>query len=124
VRRKRTGAADYHRGHWLRRPQGSVTESLRVTLSSFRKLYDLLCDCISGRSSQSVRVLEGYKGHLESDAQKTCGLGIKPVPLEVSSDRHGVLCAILREKLNRKNVAVKWGPATVKPRGARRVVAR
>jgi hypothetical protein len=102
VRRKRTGAADYHRGHWLRRPQGSVTESLRVTLSSFRKLYDLLCDCISGRSSQSVRMLEGYKGHLESDAQKTCGLGIKPVPLQVSSDRHGYYVRFYEKNLTEK----------------------
>ena len=36
--------ADEHRGHWLRRLQGFVTELLRVAFASFRKLYDLLRD--------------------------------------------------------------------------------
>ena len=49
----------------MRRLQGSVTKSLRVALPSFRKLYDLLCDCVSGRGYDPVCVLEGYKSHLE-----------------------------------------------------------
>jgi hypothetical protein len=36
-----------------------------------------------------VRMLEGHKGHLESDAQETGGLGVKPVALQVVPDRHG-----------------------------------
>ena len=47
-------------------------------------------------------MLDGYKGHLESDAQKTCGLGIKPVRLEVSSDRHGYYV-----RFNEKNLTEK-----------------
>jgi hypothetical protein len=75
----------------LRRLQGSVTESLRVALPSFRKLYDLLCDCVPCRTDRPVSLLEGDNGHLERDAQETNRLGIKPVALQVSSDRHGML---------------------------------
>jgi hypothetical protein len=42
----------------------------RVALSSFRQLYDLLGDCVSGRGNWPVRMLEGHQGHLESDAQR------------------------------------------------------
>ena len=58
-------------------------------LSSFRQLYDLLGDCVSGRGNWPVRMLEGHQGHLESDAQEAGGLGVKPVALQVVPDRHG-----------------------------------
>ena len=63
--------------------------SLRVALSSFRQLYDLLGDFVSGRGNWPVRMLEGHQGHLESDAQEAGGLGVKPVALQVVPDRHG-----------------------------------
>jgi hypothetical protein len=56
---------------------------------SFRQLYDLLVDCVSGRGNWPVRMLEGHQGHLESDAQEAGGLGVKPVALQVVPDRHG-----------------------------------
>jgi len=34
-------------------------------------------------------MLEGHKGHLESDAQETGGLGVKPVALQVMPNWHG-----------------------------------
>ena len=34
-------------------------------------------------------MLEGHKGHLESDAQDTGSLRVKPVALQVMPDRHG-----------------------------------
>ena len=102
MRRKRTGVADYHRGHWLRRPQGSVTESLRVALSSFRKLYDLLCDCISVGAASPSACWRATRAISKATPQKTCGLGIKPVPLEVSSDRHGYYV-----QFNEKNLTEK-----------------
>jgi hypothetical protein len=34
-------------------------------------------------------MLEGHKGHLESDAQETGRLGVKPMALQVVPDRHG-----------------------------------
>ena len=53
----------------------------RVALSSFRQLYDLLGDCVSGRGNWPVRMLEGHQGHLESrrpgggrSRGQTCGL--------------------------------------------------
>ena len=61
----------------------------RVALSSFRQLYDLLGDCVSGRGNWPVRMLEGHQGHLESDAQEAGSLGVKPVALQVVPDRHG-----------------------------------
>ena len=66
-----------------------VTESLRVALSSFRQLYDLLGDCVSGWGNWPVRMLEGHQGHLESDAQEAGGLGGKSVALQVVPDWHG-----------------------------------
>ena len=66
-----------------------VTESLRVALSSFRQLYDLLGDCVSGWGNWPVRMLEGHQGHLESDAQEAVSLGGKSVALQVVPDRQG-----------------------------------
>jgi hypothetical protein len=80
-----------------------------MALPSFRKLYDLLGDGLPCRTDDPVALLEGHNGHLESDAQETNRLGIKPVALQVSSDRHGCDVRFNREKLNRKNAAVKWG---------------
>ena len=68
----------------MRRLQGHVTESLRVALPSFRQLYDLLCEYISGRGNNPVRMLEGHNGHLESDAQETGGLRVKTYGLACS----------------------------------------
>ena len=99
MRRKRTGVADQHRSHWLRRLQGFVTESLGVTLPSFRKLDDFLCDCVSGRGYDPVCVLEGYKSHLEGDAQETSGLRIEPVALQIVPDRHGCDVRFKRENI-------------------------
>ena len=88
-------------------------------LSGFRQLYNLLGDCVSGRGNWPVRMLEGHKGQLESDAQETGGLGVKPgliVCTKVSSRKgkpldwwridakgestsvEGVLCRTLREE--------------------------
>jgi hypothetical protein len=52
----------------LRRLQGPFAEALRVTLASFRKLYDLLSDRRAGWIDAAVGALEGHKGHFERDA--------------------------------------------------------
>ena len=56
------------------RLQGRVAQPPRVTLTSLRKLYDLLGDGITCRTDDSVRMLEGHKGHLKSEAQETSRL--------------------------------------------------
>jgi hypothetical protein len=81
---------------------------LRVALSSFRQLYDLLGDWRLGSGNWPVRMLEGHQGHLESDAQEAGGLGVKPVALQVVPDRHGRYARFNRQKPNRKYAAVKW----------------
>ena len=72
----------------MRRLQGPFAESLRVTLASFRKLYDLLSDRRTGWIDAAVGALEGHKSHLESDAHQTNGLGIETVTVQVGPDRH------------------------------------
>jgi hypothetical protein len=52
----------------LRRLQGFVTKSLRVALPGFRKLYDLVYDCVSGRNNDPASLLESHERHLKSDA--------------------------------------------------------
>ena len=86
MRQKRTGVGD---DSLEARLQGRVAQPPRVTFTSLRKLYDLLDDGITCRTDNPVRILEGRKGHLESDAQETGGLGVKPVALQVVPDRHG-----------------------------------
>ena len=88
MRRKRTGVGD---DSLEARLQGRVAQPPRVTLTSLRKLYYLLGDGITCRTDNPVRMLEGHKGHLESDAQETGGLGVKPVALQVVPDRHGAM---------------------------------
>jgi hypothetical protein len=73
----------------LRRLQGFVTKSLGVALPGFRKLYDLVCDCVSGWSNDPVSLLESHEGHLKSDAQDTGSVRIEPVALQVMPDWHG-----------------------------------
>ena len=86
MRQKRTGVGD---DSLEARLQGRVAQPPRVTLTSLRKLYDLLGDGITCRTDGPILMLEGHKGHLESDAQETGGLGVKPVALQVVPDRHG-----------------------------------
>ena len=87
MRRKRTGVGD---DSLEARLQGRVAQPPRVTFTSLRKLYDLLDDWHHvSELTTPVRMLEGHKGHLESDAQETGGLGVKPVALQVVPDRHG-----------------------------------
>jgi hypothetical protein len=50
------------------RLQRRVAQPPRVTLTSLRKLYDLLGDGITCRTDDFVRMLEGHKGHLKSQA--------------------------------------------------------
>jgi hypothetical protein len=52
----------------LRGLQGSITESLRVTLASFCKLDDLLGDRLTGWGGGPVGALERYKSHFKGDA--------------------------------------------------------
>ena len=96
MRRKRTGGGD---DSLEARLQGRIAQTLRVALPSFRKLYDLLCDCVSGRGYDPVCVLEGYKSHLEGDAQRTSGLRIEPVALQIVPDRHGCDVRFKRENI-------------------------
>ncbi|MGZ3328394.1 MAG: hypothetical protein ACXU85_14665 [Xanthobacteraceae bacterium] len=49
VRRKSIGVADYQPGTWSQRLQGRLTETLRVTLASFRKVDNLLGDRVTSR---------------------------------------------------------------------------
>jgi hypothetical protein len=72
---------------------------LRVTFASFRKLYDLLRDGVPSRTDDAVTLLKGDYSDLEGDAQKTCGLGVKPVALQVMPDRHGRNALSLTKKL-------------------------
>jgi hypothetical protein len=83
------GLADEHRGHGLRRLQGFVTKSLRVALPGFRKLYYLVCDCLSGWNNDRASLLESHEGHLKTHAQDTGSVRIEPVALQVMPDRHG-----------------------------------
>ena len=78
MRRKRTGVAD---DRLEARLQGRVAQPPRVTLTSLRKLYDLLGDGITCRTDDPVRMLEGHKGHLKSQAQETSRLWIEPMAL-------------------------------------------
>jgi hypothetical protein len=71
------------------RHQGFVAQPPRVTLTSLRKLYDLLGDGITCRTDGPIQMLEGHEGHLESDAKETGGLRVKPVALQVMLDWHG-----------------------------------
>ena len=65
MRQKRTGVGD---DSLEARLQGRVAQPPRVTLTSLRKLYDLLGDGITCRTDDFVRMLEGHKGHLKSQA--------------------------------------------------------
>ena len=63
----------------MSRLQGFVTKSLGVALPGFRKLYDLVCDCVSGWSNDPVSMLESHEGHLKRPGHgqcpdRTCGL--------------------------------------------------
>jgi hypothetical protein len=69
--------------------QRSVAQAARVPLPSFSKLNNLFCDRVTGRADDVLGVLEGHKGHFESDANETSGLGIKSVTFQVGPDRHG-----------------------------------
>ena len=71
-----------------RRLQGPFAEPLRVTLASFRKLYDLLSDRRTGWIDAAVGALEGHKGHFESNAYQTNGLGVEVLTAQVGPDRH------------------------------------
>jgi hypothetical protein len=88
VRRKRIGVADYHSGAWPQRLQGRLTETLRVTLVSFRQINNLLGDSVAGRVDDPVGALESHKGHFESDAHETDGFRVEPKAVQVCSDRH------------------------------------
>ena len=68
--------------------QGRVTETLRVALTSFRKLDNLLGDRFTGRVDEPIGALEGHKGHFESDAHETDGLRVEPKAAQVCPDRH------------------------------------
>ena len=65
------------------RLQGGIAQPPRVTLTSLRKLYDLLGNGFTCRTDDPVGMLEGHKGHLKSQAQETSRLGIKPMALQV-----------------------------------------
>jgi len=78
VRRKRIGVSD---DSWEERLQGRVAQTLRVSLPSFRKLYDLVGDGVPCRTDDPVRMLEGHKGHLKSQAQEPSRLRIEPMAL-------------------------------------------
>ena len=86
MRRKRTGVGD---DSLEARLQGRVAQPPRVTLTSLRKLYDLLGDGITCRTDDPVRMLEGHKGHLKSQAQETSRLRIEPMALQMLPHRHG-----------------------------------
>ena len=86
MRQKRTGVGD---DSLEARLQGRVAQPPRVTLTSLRKLYDLLGDGITCRTDGPILMLEGHKGHLESQAQEAGGLEVKPMTLQVMPDRHG-----------------------------------
>ena len=66
MRRKRIGVGD---DSWEARLQGRVAQTLRVSLPSFRKLYDLVGEGVPCRTDRPVSLLKGDNGHLESDAQ-------------------------------------------------------
>ena len=57
-------------------------------LAGFRELNDLPGDRVTGRTNVPVGSLEGHKGNFESDAQKTDGLRVESVSVQVGPDRH------------------------------------
>ena len=68
-------------------PSRPLTDSCSWLRSPALASSMIFCATASGRGNEPVRVLEGHKGHLESDAQETGGLGAKPVALQVVPDR-------------------------------------
>jgi hypothetical protein len=98
VRRKRTGVGDGRACPECF--QGGIAQTPRVPLASFRKLYDFLGNCVSGRGNEPFRMVEDHEGHLESDAQATGRLGVKPVALQVVSDRHARYARLTERELS------------------------
>ena len=86
MRRQRTGVGD---DSLEARLQGGISQPPRVTLTSLRELYDLLGDGITCRTDGPILMLEGHKGHLESQAQEAGGLEVKPMTLQVMPNWHG-----------------------------------
>jgi hypothetical protein len=72
----------------LRRLQGSITESLRVALTSFCKVDNLLRHRLTDRVGGPVGALERYKSHFECDAHDPDRLRVEPLAFEEKSDRH------------------------------------
>ena len=79
MRRKRTGVGESRTCPECF--QGGIAQTPRVPLTSFRKLYDFLGNGITCRTDDPVRMLEGHKGHLKSQAQETSRLRIEPMAL-------------------------------------------
>jgi len=69
-------------------PQGSITESLRVALTSFCKGDNFLGHSLAGWTGGAVSALERHQSHLVCNAHDPDRLGVEPLAIKVKSYRH------------------------------------
>ena len=72
----------------MRGLQGFITESLWVALASFCKVDNLLSNRLTGRVGGPAGALEHHKRHFVCEAHDAEYFGVKPLAIEVESDRY------------------------------------